>query len=217
MASEYHWRDGVVLRCQAWNAQDRVLGELKAIDVVEHAHVEGGGGGAFFLVAAHVDVVVIVAAVGETVNDPGIAVKCKDDGTVLGKDGVEFFVGEAVRVFRLWLQSHQVDRVDEADLDVGNLGAEKRDCGQRLDGGHIAAACHHDVGISIVVGSPFPDAYAGGAVSNGFIHGEPLRTGLFSGDDEVDVVAAAQAVVGDGEQCVGIGRAGRCGPRRPFY
>ena len=29
---------------------------------------------------------------------------------------------------------------------------------------------------------------------------------LLAGDDEVDVVAAAQAVIGDGEQRVGVGR-----------
>jgi len=33
-----------------------------------------------------------------------------------------------------------------------------------------------------------------------------LQRGLFSRNDHVDVVAAAQAVVGDGEQRVGVGR-----------
>ena len=43
-------------------------------------------------------------------------------------------------------------------------------------------------------------------MGDGFVDGEPLRRGLLAGDDEVDVVAAAQAVVGDGEQGVGVGR-----------
>ena len=43
-------------------------------------------------------------------------------------------------------------------------------------------------------------------MGDGFVDGEPLRRGLLAGDDQVDVVLAAQAVVGDGEQRVGVGR-----------
>ena len=38
------------------------------------------------------------------------------------------------------------------------------------------------------------------------VHRQPLRRRLLAGDDDVDVVAAAQAVVGDREQAVGVGR-----------
>ena len=38
------------------------------------------------------------------------------------------------------------------------------------------------------------------------IHIQPLRRGLFAGDDDIDVVAAAQAVIRHGEQTVGIRR-----------
>ena len=38
------------------------------------------------------------------------------------------------------------------------------------------------------------------------VHVEPLRGGVLAGDDDVDVMAAAQAVVHDGEQAIGIGR-----------
>ena len=41
---------------------------------------------------------------------------------------------------------------------------------------------------------------------HGLIHRQPLRRGLLAGDDHVDVVPAAQAVVGDREQAVGVGR-----------
>ena len=41
---------------------------------------------------------------------------------------------------------------------------------------------------------------------DGSVHVEPLRRGLFAGDDHIDVIAAAQAVIGHGEQCVGVGR-----------
>ena len=38
------------------------------------------------------------------------------------------------------------------------------------------------------------------------VHGQPLQLRLLAGDDHVDVVAAAQAVVGHREQAVGVGR-----------
>ena len=43
-------------RGKAGNAVDRVDDEVKAIEVVEHDHVEGRGGRAFLLVAAHVEI-----------------------------------------------------------------------------------------------------------------------------------------------------------------
>ena len=45
-----------------------------------------------------------------------------------------------------------------------------------------------------------------GAVLDGLVHRQPLRRGLLAGDDDVDVVAAAEAVVGDREQAVRVGR-----------
>ena len=38
------------------------------------------------------------------------------------------------------------------------------------------------------------------------VHRQPLRRRLLAGDDDVDVVAAAQAVVGHRQQAVGVGR-----------
>src|SRR5579875_2865791 len=58
---------------------DDVDDQMEAVQVVEHDHVEGGGGGAFFLVAADVEVAVAVAAVGEPVNQPRVAVEGEDD------------------------------------------------------------------------------------------------------------------------------------------
>ena len=41
---------------------------------------------------------------------------------------------------------------------------------------------------------------------DGLIHREPLRRRLLAGDNDVDVVAAAQAVIGHRQQAVGIRR-----------
>ena len=57
-----------------------------------------------------------------------------------------------------------------------------------------------------VVARPVPDADARGAVLDRLVHRQPLRRGLLAGDDHVDVVAAAQAVVGHAQQAVRIRR-----------
>ena len=85
--------------------------------------------------------------------------------------------------------------------------ADQVDRRQRLQRRHVAAAGHHDVGLAaLVVGGPFPNAEAGSAMLDGLVHREPLRRRLLAGDHDVDVVAAAQAVIGHRQQAVGIRR-----------
>ena len=38
------------------------------------------------------------------------------------------------------------------------------------------------------------------------VHVQPLGCRLFAGNDHIDIVAAAQAVIGHRQQCIGIGR-----------
>src|SRR4051812_17603015 len=57
-----------------------------------------------------------------------------------------------------------------------------------------------------IIAGPFPDPEPGLAVPESLFHGQPLRRRLLSGHHHVDVVAAAQAVIGDREQAVGVGR-----------
>ena len=89
----------------------------------------------------------------------------------------------------------------------GKCLPQQLDGGQGLQRRHVAAARHHHVRLAaLIVARPLPDADAGGAVLDGGVHVEPLRRGLLAGDDDVHVVAAAQAVVGHREQRVRIGR-----------
>ena len=79
--------------------------------------------------------------------------------------------------------------------------------GERLERRHVSRAGHHDVGLaSLVVARPPPDSEPRGAVFDGRVHIEPLRGRLLARDDHVDVMAAAQAVIGDGQQRIRIGR-----------
>src|SRR5699024_2410643 len=71
-----------------------------------------------------------------------------------------------------------------------------------------AGTRQHHVGLSIasIGAGPFPDADSPGAVGDGLVDGQPLRLRLFSGDDDVDVVLATQAMIVGGQQRVRIGR-----------
>ena len=85
--------------------------------------------------------------------------------------------------------------------------SQQIDRGQRLERRHVAGAGHHHVGLAAaIVARPFPDADARGAVLDRRVHVEPLRRRLLARDDDVDVVPAAQAVIGDREQRVGVRR-----------
>ena len=79
--------------------------------------------------------------------------------------------------------------------------------GQGLQGRHVTAAGHHDIGLAApVVAGPLPDAESRLAVLDRLVDRQPLWGGLLAGDYDIDVVPAAQAMVSDREQAVGVGR-----------
>ena len=88
----------------------------------------------------------------------------------------------------------------------GTYSRKQRDGGERLQRRHIAGAGHDHIGIAVIVAGPLPDARAGGAMANRGIDVEPLPLRLLAGDDQVDVVAAAQAVIRHRQQAIGVGR-----------
>ena len=80
--------------------------------------------------------------------------------------------------------------------------------GDRLHRDDVAGAGQHDVGVAVPSSLPahVPDAGAAGAVLDRLVHGQALQLRLLVDDDQVDVGAGAQAVVGDREQAVGVRR-----------
>src|SRR3974390_2859467 len=90
-------------RPKLWYAVDHIAHQVEAIEIVEHAHVEGCGRCAFFLVAAHMNVIVAIAPVGQSVNQPRVTVKGKDDGLVCRKENVKLAIRDAMRMLVLRL------------------------------------------------------------------------------------------------------------------
>ena len=80
--------------------------------------------------------------------------------------------------------------------------------GQNLQGGRVATAGHDDIRLGgvLVVAGPLPDANAFRAMHDGGVHVQPLRKSMFAGHHHVDVIPAAQAMIKDREQTIGIRR-----------
>ncbi len=84
---------------QARHAIDYVAREVKSIQVVKDRHIERSRRRSFLFVSADVEVVVIRAPIGQTVNQPRITVVGEDDRLVGRKDRIELTVGEPVGMF----------------------------------------------------------------------------------------------------------------------
>ena len=131
---------------------------------VLHPHVEGCGDGAFFVVAAHVQIAV-GPAVGESVDQAGVAVEGEDDVFVGGEQGVVVGVAESVWVLAGRLQPHQVHHVDHPDLQLGQVFPKDRHGRQHFQSRRVSAARQDHIGLgALVVAGPFPDADALGAM-----------------------------------------------------
>src|ERR1700738_4203319 len=156
---------------QARNAVDHIAGKMKAIQIVETGHIKRSSCGSFFLVSADVEIVVIGAAIREAVNEPGIAVIGKDDRLVGCEDGVELRVREAVGMFGGRLNGHQVNDIDDADFDVGELLTEQIHGGKSFESWNIAGTGHYHIRLSALIGrSPLPNTDSVCAVLDSRFH-----------------------------------------------
>src|SRR5438105_5806558 len=102
-----------------------------------------------------------------------------------------------MRVFSLRLQGHEINYINYAYFQVGNILPQKVYCRERLERGNITRTRHNDIRLTAPVrASPVPNRDSGGAVLDGSIHFEPLRRWLFARNDHIDVVVMLEAMVG---------------------
>lgn len=171
------------------HAVNGVNGQAEAVGAVADGQLQGGVNVALFPVAPDVDVVTAGPAVDEAVHEPGVRVEVEDDGLVVGEEGGPLLVLEAVGVVIVVDELEQVDNVDAADLELGEVLQQQVNGGERLAGRNVAAAGHDQVGLLAGVGAELrPDADALGAVLDCLFHGEVLQVLLLVRYNNVDVV-----------------------------
>ena len=86
-------------RLQAGHTIDDIHGQAEAVDLVLDRQFQRRIDVAFFLVASHVQVCVVLAAIGEPVDQPGIAVEIEDDRLAGGEQAVEIPIAQAMGMF----------------------------------------------------------------------------------------------------------------------
>jgi len=146
------------------------------------------------------------AAVQERVDDVRVSVEGEDDVRLGGEQLREAIGRHPVRVLVRARDGEEIDDVDDPHVQLGRVLAQEGGRRHRLQRRHVAGAGENHVGIVRTSGRPFPHRRAAGAVVARRRQIEPLQLRLLVDDDEVHVVAAAQAVIGDREQTVGVGR-----------
>src|SRR2546428_8986947 len=105
------------------------------------------------------------------------------------------------------MDGHQVNHIDDADLDVWKMLAQKVYGGKCLQCWDVSGTGHDHIRLAPVVGrSPLPDSDSIRAMLDRRFHIEPLQRGLLSSNDDVDVVSAAEAMISYRKQGVGIRR-----------
>src|SRR5579859_969909 len=100
------------------DALNRIKLELIAVHVIEHDHVEWRGGRALFFISADVEVIVVLAPVGQAMDQRRITMIRKDHRAVGGKDLVEVVIHQSMRMLAWRLQRHQVYDVHHADTNI---------------------------------------------------------------------------------------------------
>jgi hypothetical protein len=150
---------------QARDPINRIHRQTIPVRLIPDRQLERGVDVALLLVAANVQVEAAGPLVGQAVDEEGVGVEVEDDGAVGGEDGAVFAIREAVGMVDVGDELEEVDDVDEADFEGGDVFAEEGDGGEGFGGGDVAAGGHDDVGVgALVVGGPVPDSETFGAV-----------------------------------------------------
>ena len=104
------------------------------------------------------------------------------------------------------LKLHQVNHIYETDLDLGKVVAQNGNCSECFLGRCVTTAGKYDIGfLTLVVGSPIPDADTLCTMLHSLIHGQPLIAGMLGCNDNIDIVLGTYAVIEAGKQTVCIG------------
>ena len=133
--------------------------------------------------------------------------KAKDDMFVFCEQRIVIFIAQPVRMFSAGWSFIRSTTLTTRIFRSGRCCAQNGNCGQNLQRGRVAAAGHDHIRFGVlVIAGPLPDANSFGAMHDRRVHGQPLREGVFACDHHVDIMPAAQAVIKNREQTIGIRR-----------
>ena len=90
-------------RSQTGHSIDHVAGQVEAVNIVQHSHIEGGSRSALLLVSANVEILMIRSTIGQAMDQPWITVVGEDYRFVLRKEDIKVLVVQPVRMLTLWL------------------------------------------------------------------------------------------------------------------
>ena len=99
------------------NTVDYIDRQVKPIDLIADRKLQRSVDVAFLLVSADVDIGVVVSAIGEFVNEPGIAVEIEDHRLIFREERIEIAIAQTMRVLRVRLKAVQIYDVNETDLE----------------------------------------------------------------------------------------------------
>src|SRR6185369_12296738 len=107
-----------------------------------------------------------------------------------------FPVIQAMWVLGFRLQGHQVNYVDDADLQLRQRLSQQIDGSERLQRWNVAGAGHDDVGFAFIAPAacPRPDPDTGRAMGGGLRHGQPLWRWLLASHNDVDAIVGPQTM-----------------------
>ena len=91
---------------------------MKAVEPIEHYHVERSSRRPFFIEPAHVNIVVISSIVSQAMNQVRVTVIRENYRPIGREEPVELRVGDAVRMHILRLQGHKIDDVDDPNGEI---------------------------------------------------------------------------------------------------
>ena len=136
-----------------------------------------------------------------------IAVECEDNRLVCCKQSVVLCVCQTVRMFCMLFQFHQVNYVDNADLQFRKCVTQDCYSCKSLKCRCVAAACHYEVRLlSLIVACPVPDTDTLCTVFYSLLHCQPLLSRMLGSYDYVYIISASDTVIEAGQQTVRIRR-----------
>src|SRR6185369_14152398 len=124
------------------HTSDRIHGKTETIYLVLNGQLQRRIDIPLLLVTADMQVPMVCAAVRQPMDEPGVSVEVEDDWLIHSEERIKIPIGQAVWMFRAWLQLEKINHVDVADFEVRKLLTKQRNRSQSFLRRDIAGGRH---------------------------------------------------------------------------